>query len=46
MDNKEKYIDRLVDKKIKDYLTIFGAVNVEGPKWCGKLGLVCIKPKQ
>ena len=36
MDNKEKYIDRLVDKKIKDYLTIFGAVNIEGPKWCGK----------
>ena len=33
--NKE-YIDRLVDKKIQDYLTIFGAVSIEGPKWCGK----------
>lgn len=33
---KEKYIDRLVDKKIKDYLSIFGAVSIEGPKWCGK----------
>ena len=33
---KDKYIDRLVDKKIKDYLSIFGAVSIEGPKWCGK----------
>ena len=33
---KEEYVDRLVDKKIKDYLTIFGAVSIEGPKWCGK----------
>lgn len=33
---KEKYIDRLVDKKIKEYLEIFGAVSIEGPKWCGK----------
>ena len=33
---KEEYIDRLVDKKIKDYLSIFGAVSIEGPKWCGK----------
>lgn len=33
---KEEYIDRLVDKKIEDYLSIFGAVSIEGPKWCGK----------
>ena len=33
---KEEYIDRLVDKKIDEYLTIFGAVSIEGPKWCGK----------
>ena len=33
---KESYIDRLVDKKIEDYLSIFGAVSIEGPKWCGK----------
>ena len=33
---KEEYIDRLVDKKIKEYLEIFGAVSIEGPKWCGK----------
>ncbi len=35
MDN-EKYKPRLVDKKIKEYLKTFGAVCVEGPKWCGK----------
>ncbi len=33
---KEKYIPRLVDKKIKDYLEVFGAISIEGPKWCGK----------
>ena len=33
---RENYIDRLVDKKIEEYLSIFGAVSIEGPKWCGK----------
>lgn len=33
---KEEYIDRLVDKKIEKYLEVFGAVSIEGPKWCGK----------
>ena len=33
---KKEYIERLVDKKIDDYLSIFGAVSIEGPKWCGK----------
>ncbi len=33
---KKEYIDRLVDKKLEDYLSIFGAVSIEGPKWCGK----------
>ncbi len=33
---EEEYIDRLVDKKIEEYLEIFGAVSIEGPKWCGK----------
>lgn len=35
MDNK-KYRPRLVDKKIEEYLKVFGAICVEGPKWCGK----------
>lgn len=33
---KEEYLNRLVDKKIEDYLSVFGAVSIEGPKWCGK----------
>lgn len=33
---KKEYVDRLVDKKIDDYLSIFGAVSIEGPKLCGK----------
>lgn len=33
---KKDYINRLVDKKIEEYLSIFGAVSIEGPKWCGK----------
>ncbi len=33
---RKEYIDRLVDKKIGEYLSIFGAVSIEGPKWCGK----------
>ena len=33
---KEGYVSRLIDKKIAKYLTIFGAVSIEGPKWCGK----------
>ena len=30
------YKIRLVDKKLSEYLKLFGAVSVEGPKWCGK----------
>ena len=33
---KKEYIDRLGDKKIDEYLSVFGAVSIEGPKWCGK----------
>lgn len=33
---KEEYLPRLIDKKLDDYLQIFGAISVEGPKWCGK----------
>lgn len=34
--NKQNYMPRIIDHKITDYLEIFGAVCVEGPKWCGK----------
>ena len=33
---KEGYKQRIIDSKIDDYLKIFGAVSIEGPKWCGK----------
>ena len=30
------YRNRVIDNKLKFYLETFGAVLVEGPKWCGK----------
>lgn len=33
---KKEYKNRLVDKKIDNYLSVFGAISIEGPKWCGK----------
>lgn len=30
------YRHRVVDSVIESYLRTFGAVCVEGPKWCGK----------
>ena len=30
------YLNRIADKQISRYLQLFGAVLVEGPKWCGK----------
>ena len=30
------YIKRIVDKEIKENLSIMGAVLIKGPKWCGK----------
>ena len=35
MENKE-YKKRLIDDKIDEYLNSFGALCIEGPKWCGK----------
>ena len=33
---KEGYKPRLIDAKVARCLRIFGAVSIEGPKWCGK----------
>lgn len=33
---KDGYKERLIDKKIEEYLKIFGAISIVGPKWCGK----------
>lgn len=30
------YKMRLIDEKIDAYLKLFGAISIEGPKWCGK----------
>ena len=32
----ENYKKRIVDKQIEQYLKLFGAVCIEGPKYCGK----------
>ena len=33
---KNGYKNRIIDTKIEEYLRLFGAILVEGPKWCGK----------
>lgn len=33
---KNNYINRLIDEKVDIFLNVFGAVSIEGPKWCGK----------
>lgn len=30
------YRSRIIDKQVEKYLSIFGAICIEGPKWCGK----------
>ena len=32
----EEYRERIIDAKVEEYLMTFGAVCIEGPKWCGK----------
>jgi len=32
----DRYRPRVIDKAVEQYLEAFGAVCVEGPKWCGK----------
>ena len=34
--NKKNYTKRLVDDEISELLKIFGAISIEGPKYCGK----------
>ncbi len=36
MMNKATYRHRIIDDKVETYLRTFGAVCIEGPKWCGK----------
>lgn len=34
--DKNNYKPRIVDNMVREYLETFGAVCIEGPKWCGK----------
>lgn len=34
--NNETYLPRIIDKQIESYLVTFGAICIEGAKWCGK----------
>lgn len=34
--NQHNYKPRIIDHKVAEYLSAFGAVCIEGPKWCGK----------
>ena len=34
--DKAKYKARIIDVQVERYLKVFGAICVEGPKWCGK----------
>ena len=33
---KSSYMPRLIDNVVERRLSVFGAVCIEGPKWCGK----------
>lgn len=33
---ESEYRPRIIDKQVDEYLSAFGAVCIEGPKWCGK----------
>ena len=33
---KNNYRPRVADERVEEYLYAFGAVCIEGPKWCGK----------
>lgn len=34
--HRDDYRPRIIDQKLEEYLRSFGAVCIEGPKWCGK----------
>ena len=34
--NNKPYIERLFDKELEFYLKSVGAIQIVGPKWCGK----------
>lgn len=41
MPSQHEYLPRIVDSRVKEYLDIFGAVEIAGTKWCGKTWTAC-----
>lgn len=39
------YLNRIIDNTLTDYLEAFGAVLIEGPKWCGKTTTAFVQSK-
>lgn len=37
----EGYVPRIVDARVERYLSIFGAIEIAGTKWCGKTWTAC-----
>ena len=33
---QKEYKPQIIDERVEEYLNTFGAVCIEGPKWCGK----------
>ena len=33
--DRQNYRPRIIDRQVEEYLSAFGAVCIEGPKWCG-----------
>ena len=34
--DRKQYKPRVIDGMVEKYLAAFGAICIEGPKWCGK----------
>ena len=34
--DRSSYKPRIIDRQVEEYLATFGAICIEGPKWCGK----------
>lgn len=37
----EGYVPRIADAQVRRYLSLFGAVEIAGTKWCGKTWTAC-----
>ena len=44
--DKQNYKSRISDWQMEEYLFAFGAVCIEGPKWCGKIWTASYRSKR